>query len=501
MVKLRDLYTKHITAAITSDDTRMGQAILQYEVHRYVDTRNLTEATSYLVTCTQRLTVPNRAHDIPATAPVQEYRDYPALLISRITVNNPGNPGDPNDPDPPTLLVDYSPRTLNTSVNTAVNSSAGSSTGTSQQYTSGSSTAQTNTFGWSESAGFFGEMFTPSVSHDSSTSTTTEQSEAASSGRSVDTNSELAGSSAMAIKDWGSYAQLDISDPNVSWIWGQEYPWNVLQFNAPANTTDSAVLLPTFVQQRLLDNSDPSDPVLNPPSELALLGVDFVSKATWLITPRTATVASHTISFTHDLSVSQGTHSMQGGQVTALLRTAAVDTMQSGDIDLPLYALDPLSAPSVIGFVPDQFIVAPAPDNQGNFAIVADANDLLVRGLGFTSVMATDFSAGPVQMTVYFKVTEPNTDINLSLKNWIVGTVPCQLTIEINGYSTLLRYVDAPETSGGSDNITVVALRYKNFTSVNYCDYLKMGLNQVSITIAPTSTPGSSYQLLAIAVG
>jgi hypothetical protein len=242
-----------------------------------------------------------------------------------------------------------------------------------------------------------------------------------------------------------------------------------------------------------------------PPSELSLLGVDFVSQATWLITPTSPTVSGNTISFTHDLTVGQGTHSMVAGdatEVTALLRTFDVVPIQSGPIELPLYGLDPLSAPSVLGFVADQFVVAPSPGNNGTFAIIADANDLLIRGSGFTKIMETDFSlTEPVQMTVYFKVTEPNSDINLSLKNWIVGTVPCQLTIKINDATPLLRYVDAPETSGGSDNITVVALRYKNFTSVNYCDYLKIGLNQVTITIAPNSTAGSQYQLLAIAVG
>ena len=504
MLNVRDLYTKRITAELTSDGNPVGQATVQYEVHRYIDTTNLTETTSYLVTCIQRLTVPNSKHEIPNPSVVQSYALYPALLISKITINNTGNPTDP-PPTPPPLLVDYEPRTLNASVNTALNSSAGSNAGTSQQYTSGSSYAQTNSHGFRISGGFFGDAPTGDLSYDHSKSATTERSQAETSGTTLDTSSQLGSSSEMSIKDWGSYAQLDVDDPNVSWIWGQEYPWNVLQFNAPANGSDSYILLPPFVQQRLLDTSDAKNPVLNPPSELSLLGVDFVSQATWLITPTSPTVSGNTISFTHDLTVGQGTHSMVAGdatEVTALLRTFDVVPIQSGPIELPLYGLDPLSAPSVLGFVADQFVVAPSPGNNGTFAIIADANDLLIRGSGFTKIMETDFSlTEPVQMTVYFKVTEPNSDINLSLKNWIVGTVPCQLTIKINDATPLLRYVDAPETSGGSDNITVVALRYKNFTSVNYCDYLKIGLNQVTITIAPNSTAGSQYQLLAIAVG
>jgi hypothetical protein len=116
--------------------------------------------------------------------------------------------------------------------------------------------------------------------------------------------------------------------------------------------------------------------------------------------------------------------------------------------------------------------------------------------------MNTDFSAGTATITVYFKVLQPDTDISLSLKNWLDGTVPCKLTIAINGQPPLYRYVDAPETSGGSDNVTVISLRYTDFTSVNYCDYLQMGLNEISIVVTPTATTSSvTYQLLAIAVG
>jgi hypothetical protein len=493
MLKLRDLYTLLIPAEITSSGTPVGQAMLQYEVHRYIDTKNLKAANAYLVTCTQRLIVPNAAAYALSTTAVQSYSHYPALLIANITVN---------DPDDQVLLVDYFPRTLNTSVNTASNSTAGTNTTASQQYTSGSSTAQTNSFGTSYSLGFFGDAPTGGVSSDFSASASAEQSSATSSGTAVDTSNQQSSSSAMSVKDWGSYAQLSPASSNLTWIWGQEYPWNVIQFNAP-NATKSAVLLPDFVQQRLLDTSDADNPVLYPPSELSLLGVDFVSKATWLITPPPANAGSDTISFTHNLTLGYATHGMTGNQVTASLDAVNAAAIQSGTIDLPLYGLDPLSGagPAVIGFVPDQFVVAPT-SSGSPFAIAADANDLLARGTGFTSVMATDFSAGAVQLTVYFKVIEPNTDISLSLKNWLEGTVPCKLTIAVNGQTPLVRYVDAPETSGGSDNITVVTLRYKDYTSVNYCDYLQMGLNQVSITIAPTaSTPATSYQLLAVAVG
>src|ERR1044071_3238829 len=209
MLKLRDLYTQLTTAEITSSGTNLGQAVLQYEVHRYIDTRNLTATNSYLVTCTQRLIVPNAARYAPSTSAVQSYQNYPALVIAKITVN---------DPNQQTILVDYFPRTLNTSVSTALNSASGSSTSMSQQYTSGSSTAQTNSFGTSASIGFFGDAPTGGLSVDSSTALTSEQSTSATSGTAIDTNTQLSNSTAMSVKDWGSYAQLDVTDPNLTWI-------------------------------------------------------------------------------------------------------------------------------------------------------------------------------------------------------------------------------------------------------------------------------------------
>jgi hypothetical protein len=500
MLKTRDLYTWTVNPPLTSSGTPIGQAILQYEVHRYIDTRNLTETNSYLVTCTQRLIVPNSVTYEPSSTAVESYGPYPALLLANIDLPA-------SSPQLDLILIDYFPRTLNTAVNTALNASTGSSASASQQYTSGSSTAQTNTFSTSASLGFFGDAPTGGFSQDQATSVTTGQSSATSTGTATDTNSQLSNSSAMSVKDWGSYAQLGVGDPNVTWVWGQEYPWNVIQFNAQ-NKTGNAVLLPEFVQQRLLDMSNPSAPVLYPPSELSTFGVDFVSSATWLITPAAPTADAVTIAFTHTLSLGSGKHVLQGSSpdtsVVASLDLVHADPIPPVTVDLPLLALDPLSGslPAVIGFVPDQFAVAPT-SSGGDFAIAADANNLLVRGSGFTSVMATDFpaSAGSsAQITVYFKVIDTNSDINLSLKNWVVG-MPCLLTIVVNGQSTLYRYVDAPETSGGSDNITVVSLRYKNFASVNYCDFLQMGLNEVSITITPTAKTATTYQLLAIAVG
>lgn len=493
MLKLRDLYTQVETAEISSSGETLGQAILQYEVRSYTDTRNLGETRSYIVTCTARLLVPNPARFDPRPGVVLMYNNYPALLTSSVEID------DPDQVIASQLLLDYFPRTLNTSVSTSLSTADSSGSSTSQQFTSGSSTAQTNTFGVSASIGSFGDAPTSDLSVSDSSSTTREHSSASTVGGSVDTSHQLSNSSAMSIKDWGSYAQVDLAGPGVSWVWGQEYPWNVIQFKS-LDASQSIVQLPAFVQQRLADTTHKQ---VYPPSELSLFGVDFVSRVSWLITPKAGLTGSEAIGFTHTITYGSASHGLNPDTFTASLDTVAAGPIQSTTLDLAQLALDPLRdlGPAVVGFVANRFDVPPAASGSP-FAITAEENDLLVRGSGFTSVMGTDFSAGTVQMTVYFKVTDASRDINLSLKNWIQGATPCQLTIVINGGTALTRFVDMSETGSGGDNVTVVALRYKDFTSVNYCDYLRMGLNTVSVTVTPVGTQGNaSYQILALAVG
>lgn len=491
MLKLRDLYTQVEQQPIVSSSTPLGEAIIQYEVRPYTDTRNLGETRSYIVTCTQRLVVPNRYPFNPHAGSVAMYSDYPALITSTIALD------DPDKVIGSQVLLDYFPRTLNTSVATTQNTAVSSGNSQTQQYTSGSSTAQTNSFGTSSSIGFFGDAPTGDFSSSMSTSDTREQSTAATRGATVDTSQQLSNSSSMSIKDWGSYAQVNVTAPAVSWVWGQEYPWNVIQFRS-LNSSQSNIDLPAFVEQRLVDGNNQ----VYPPSELSLFGVDFVARVSWLLTPGTGLTGSEVIGFTHTITCGNATHGLNGNQFTASLDTATATPIQSTSLDLAQLALDPLTGPlpAVVGFVANRFDVAPAASKS--FSITSDANDLLVRGSGFNSVMGTDFTAGTAQMTVYFKVTDANRDINLSLKNWIQGTTPCQLAIVVNGGTTLTRFVDMSETGSGGDSVTVVALRYKDFTSVNYCDYLQMGLNTVSITVTPVGgQKNANYQILALAVG
>ncbi len=490
---LRDLYTQVEYSPVQSSSVTLGQTIIQYEVRAYTDTRNLTETKSYLVSCSQRLILANPVPYNPKAQTTTNFLNYPALLTNQIAIS------DPNGIIKTQVLLEYAPQTLNTAVASSQSSAQSSNTTVSQQYTSGSSTAQTNSYGGSVSLGFFGDAPTGDISANYQHSSTKERSSSLSKGNAVDSGNQVSNSSSMTIKDWGSYAAVDSQNHSITWVWGQEYPWNVIQFKN--QNAAGTIALPAYVAQRLYDGTS-----IYPPSELSLFGVNFVAKATWLITPNAASATPEEITFNHTLTYGAGSHSVTGNVLTVGLDTYLPIVYTSSTLDLALLALDPIQSsdrgPAVIGFVPNQFDVAPGPGGQA-FAITAADNNLLVRGSGFNGVMTTNFSTGAVQMTISFKIVDGTRDFSLSLKHWVASAAaPCQLSIVVNGSAPILRFVDAPETGSGGDNVTVVALRNGNFASVDYCNYLQMGLNTVTVAITPVNgqTP-TAYQLMALAVG
>jgi hypothetical protein len=285
-----------------------------------------------------------------------------------------------------------------------------------------------------------------------------------------------------------------------TWTWGQEYPWNIVQLKGTDN--DGYVELPAYVKDRLYDSTDH---ILLPPSELAQFGVDFVSTATWLITPSAPFTGVEPISFVHTLIYGAATHELSGGVLQASLDTYSPISITSATLDLPVLALDPLSLgssrPAIIGFLANKFDVAP--DSTGDtFAITADTNDLLIRGSGFNGALTTDFTVGAPTMTLYFKVLDSVSNLSLALKHWTQNGTAVQLSVVINGNNAITKFADAPETSSGGDNVTTIALRNRDFTSVDYCDWLVPGLNKVVITFSAITagSPSSLYQILAAAI-
>lgn len=500
MPNVSDLYTTRAIVPLMIGDQKIGTLIARCTVHQYVDLHDLSASPSpsYLVEATQRLIIPNQSTFQMMPGPVSSFSNYPALVSNQLELLQ----GDGSQA-PDFSLLDYSPKTLNATVESSLSASATAGTSYSRQQTRGSSTSATNTFGASASVGFQGEMPTGDLSGNYSHSTTTESNKSTSWGSQTNRERQAASSDSMSIKDWGSYAMVDPGYQSLSWLWGQEYPWNVIWFR---NTDqNSHIVLPDFVKQRLFDGTQ-----VYPPSELSQFGIDFVSKASWRVA---LAPDATTISLQHTLQYCVATHAVQGTAVTASMTDLTPDPDQplrytTLPIDLPLLALDPITTlnagnGAVIGFFADRFSTGPSSGMP--FSICSEANNLLVRGQGFSQPMIADLTTGSAELHLSFKITDTVNEYSLFIKHWKLNDEGCVLSVNINGRHTLTKHVDAVEEDGGDNNLTVIGLRNKDYSSVDYHDYLQLGLNTIDITIrASSDTPTSAtcgYALHAVAIG
>jgi hypothetical protein len=99
-----------------------------------------------------------------------------------------------------------------------------------------------------------------------------------------------------------------------------------------------------------------------------------------------------------------------------------------------------------------------------------------------------------------FKVIDPDLELSLHLKHWNTTTSACMLTLSVNKQE-ITRYVDAMNATSGTDNITRITLRNFDYTSPEFYDYLVMGLNTITLKIAPAEPCQTcGYALRALAV-
>lgn len=531
MLDIRELYTQAVAEPIKINGVVYGTTHIRYEVRQITDVRNLRTARAYRITCTQRIVIPNLKPWDPTPSGSTQFTNYPALLTSRFKIAA-GTASDQR-------LLGYTPRTMNTAIMTSASQSDGKTNMTSQQHTAGSSISQTNTYSDSVSLGFFGDAPTGSVSHDQSNSRTTEQNYSRSMGAESGASQERSGSESMSIKDWASYSFLDIEDnTSPTWVWGQEYPWDVIQFrycpsepppNPPPqdpNQNTNDVLLPQYVMARLFNTDGNPDPkkattIVVPPSQLSLFGIDFTMKAAWHVSPAAAVDQSVTIhhavrhlTASHGLEDKKPTEAAGPEDKKPYVRLFPIpgEYRSSAELDLTLLGLDPVrdggsDNGAVIGFIASKFIVPPT-EEGALFKIISEANTLQVTGTGFTAALSTDFSKGAVTLTIQFKIIDDTVDYVLFMKHWKTAEAGCELKFVFNGdqANPVFRHVDGEEGEGGDDNLSTVALRNRDYTSIDYHDYLVLGLNTIDVTITPeTSTSAASghagYLLRAIAIG
>jgi hypothetical protein len=501
--------------AISQDEiSQIGVLLSEYEVTQYWDLRTASSTpdgsfiTAYIVNLRQRLTISNGT-TVTFGAPITAYTSYPILAQQSVT------PTWNADAALVCYVEDYSPKTLNAAVSTSSNQGTNSSVASSTQHSSGSSTAVTNSYEVSATAGFFGVDPTGSVTAGFSSSTTQSQESSDSRGSTHELGAVSGNASAMSVKDWCSYAVLDPTKQNLSWIWGQEYPWNVIDFNSVSGDTQQ-VDLPIFVQERLLDAGQaPADnPFLYPPSQISQFGMNFVAHGRWVFLVPTPGPADEEVTFNHVVNYWEGSHSVAGTALKAQFAQvgpAAGFQLPAVVLNLPLLSLKPISAlgsgnGAVVGFVASEFIAPPGPDP---FRIKSSANNLYVtKGTNFAAssgddsvLSATVTTAAPAGFTIQFKIDDPEIELALHLKHWKTDDGDCKVTFTLNGASEVVRYVDALKAGSGADNLTTVILRLRDYTSQDFYDYLRMGLNQIDVAISPAEGSAScGYAIRALAI-
>jgi len=509
MINPKDLYTYYEIERIVDDKTKatIGTIYVKYEITRYQDVRNLVTTISHHIVCTQRIVIPNGVPYTPGGDNPDHFTNYPAIVTSQVTVG-----GDAQ-------VVSYSPRTLNSSITTSHSNSSGSTKTATLQHASGSSTSQSNTYGASVTVGFSGwdPMASATLSHD-----WTRGSDANTSvlnGSEAGGNSQLTSDDSMSVKDWACYSYLGAA-PSVTWVWAQEYPWNVVQYRGDQGT------LPDFVSALLCDGKQ-----LLPPSQLSQFGIDFTMKSGWIVPADDSTTVIR-----HSLDYYTATHLLvSGNSVSAQINEKQTFTYQSPRLDLCRYALDPLlntdSSPSaIIGFVPRQFLVPPvpataAPADPEPFKIISTGNNLLITdttdyasdhltpadaGAGFAAAetaltAAFTDNCTSLTMSVNFKLLDTGTAYKLFMKHWKSSDTGVRMTIVVNGDqdNQIVLYIDALEAEGGESNLSSITLRDLSFGSTDYHDYLQLGLNQLDITLTPITSgnPGKcGYHLRALSI-
>lgn len=500
--------------------TPYGTSIIEYEIRRYRDLRNLGDNEKqlcYHILCTQRIVFPNSNYLPFATVSTT---NYPAMVKNNISIKN-GAP----------VLMSYSPRTINTAVETTSNQDDGTNASTSHQHTNGSSTSDTNSFGVSLSLGFMGDIPSGAVTGNYENTTSSSYDQSVSNSQQQGANSSVSSGDSMSIKDWQCNTQISTDDNSLTWIWAQEFPWDIIKF-------PDLNQMPKYVQSRLVDKDQPL-----PPSLLSQFGVDFTMKSMSLVTLKSESTIQieHTTSLytaTHTYTVPDPTKAITGGIQVSHDKVAEKDfTFTSPELDLIVYALDPISSDTkkrsaIIGFTPNKFVVQPevvtitgvAPANL--LEIISQDNNLSVRdnstytnavvGEGFSyseTSLHTTFVAGnanPFSLLCHFKIVDLDMDYTLYMKHWKTSEIGYQITILINDEKNdtttqpvaIIKYVDSLEAEGGEENLLSISLRNTNFLSNDYHDYLRLGLNTVKISIQPMGVPTQdiTYQLRALSI-
>lgn len=532
MFKKSDPNTYVKFCSLTDGTSVIGTLGLEYQVVLYEDVRAKDAAAvvkptdqKFIVYCTERINIYNpNAQNLRPTKDLAAYSNYPAMINASMFIQQPEGVK--------CQVLQYSPETINTQVDTS--GTTGTETGqtkeSSSSRTSGSSFSQTNSYGGSVTVG---DTFSgASATYDHSSTVSREQSNTTGTSQATSNSASFSKAASMSIKDWGAYGLINPDTRKPSWTFGQEYPWDAITCKDstgtrnPGNTKQVELVLPTSMKVSLYDGV-----TLYPPSELSRFGINFVMKASWVVVVDNSVDDDVTID--HVINYFSASHVLNSEGVTVyideypMVLKVPEDQSLSTEFNMNIMALDPVglnNASAIVGFIPGKFIRMPVAATTlarpVAFKITAGTNDLLVKdttsypvkpdaGAGFTASqtsLTASFAANclSLEMTLFFKIIDSVQNYNLYIKHWKSAATGVMLTLIINEEEAnpIVKYVDALEAEGGENNLLTIALRNQDFTSVDYHDYLKLGLNSIRVTIQPVdgNYQQCRYQVRAMSI-
>lgn len=463
-----------------------GSIALKLFVTKRISTVDLRSEPVFHIQSALKASIYNRnAVDI-GSGSITQYMNYPAIFNFQKSLTT-GVQSEAQG----FRLHSYSPITVNSSITTSRSDSTDKQLTSSIGQSVGSSTSQTNSFGVNVQGGLMMDlpMFSVGVSYDHAFSRQNSHDSSTSSG-SASTHGQGI-QDGFSIKDWGIYAKVDRENLKAGWVCGQEYPWDIMQFRS-LNAAGSIDLPQAIVDRMLMD-----DCVL-PPSQLSQFGTDFTFTAEWSFKPSGAfpDVDATVFTLTVDTRYALASH-QRLGQAGEYTISATLGGAVSDQLSLPVswwqmecLALNPLIASrndAAINFT--KLADSCFGGSDSSVLVASPTNTLICKGKGFAPGMLADVTSGSASYTLAFKVTDTVGDLSLLLRHWKLDDAPLALTVNVNGIDLPQEIVDSRQGNGATANRTDIILRTSDYMDENFCEYVQVGMNTVTVAVKALSPP------------
>jgi hypothetical protein len=466
-------------------------------VVKKISTLNLKSKPVYVIRTALKVSIYNTQDFNIAPGAVTAFMNYPAIFnfkksLTCLAASEVGN----------FKLLTYSPITVNSSINTSRSDSTGKVLTNSSQQSVGSSSSQTNSFGVNVQAGLMMElpMWSVGLSYDHAYTSGQNQERSTVAGNSAE--QQMSNVDSFSIKDWGIYSKVNREALEASWICAQEYPWDVLQFRNAKG--DGAIELPQPIIDRMLVGN-----CVLPPSQLSLFGTDFTFSAEWSFTPSDENVDmdAELLSIGVNTSYVLASHQRTGSsEPYGLAPSFAQPAFDSNALKLTWWQLECLALNPIVpgrndaSLNLDKLPTSRFPTKAGiPLTVDSPTHTLLCVAKGFAPGMIADVAKASASYKLAFKVAETVGEVSLYLKHWKLDEAGLVLNIEINDVPLPAQYVDALQGEGGTGNRLTIMLRSTDYMAEDFCDYLKVGLNVINITVSvkPSSSPSVARYCVA----